>query len=196
MVIEPWTVLESSTAFDSPWLRVRLDRVRTNRGNTSDYYIVERFDYVMIVAVDEQEKVLTVRQYKHGAGQVIRELPAGYIDDGEDPLACAHRELREETGYVAATMEPLGVLFASPSFSAHRAHVFLARGLRRAGEQRLDENEKIAVEAMPFEAAVQAAAGNHDFRDVSSTAALGMAWIRLYGLAAGARPPPGEMEAR
>lgn len=177
--IEPWEVLESSIAFSNPWLRVRKDIVRTNRGNISDYYVVERFDYVLIVAITSDSEVLMVRQYKHGAGQVIRELPAGYVEDGEDPLLCAHRELREETGYEATEMEPLAVLFASPSAASHRAHVFLATGLRQAGEQRLDANENILVEKMDLAAAVQSAAHNPVFQDVSSTAALLMAWQRL-----------------
>ena len=178
--IKPWQVLESSTEFSSRWLRVRKDIVRTNRGNITEYYVVDRFDYVLIVALTADSQVLTVRQYKHGAGQVIRELPAGYIEDGEDPVVSAQRELREETGYEAAQIEPLAVLFASPSASSHRAHVFLATGLRHAGEQQLDANEKIVVQKIDFAAAVQAAVHNRDFRDVNSTAALLLAWHRLH----------------
>ena len=178
--IEPWKVLESSIAFSNPWLRVRKDIVRTNRGNIADYFVVERFDYVLIVAITPDSEVLMVRQYKHGVGQVIRELPAGYIEDGEDPLLCAHRELREETGYEAAEMEPLAVLFASPSAASNCAHVFLATGLRQVGEQRLDANENILVEKMDFAVAVQCAAHNPVFQDVSSTAALLIAWQRLW----------------
>ena len=181
MEIKPWQVLESSIVFSNRWLRVRKDICRTNRGNIVDYYVVERFSYVLIVALTPQSEVLVVRQYKHGAGQVVRELPAGYIEDGEDPLQCAHRELREETGYEAASMEPMAILFASPSAAQHRAHLFLATGLRRVGEQHLDANEKIAVEKMDFATAVRAAAHNQIFKDLSSTTALLMAWYRLHG---------------
>lgn len=179
--IRPWEVLESSIVFSNRWLRVRKDVCHTNRGNVTDYYLVERSDYVLIVALTPESEVLVTRQYKHGARQVVRELPAGYVEDGEDPLQCAHRELREETGYEAARMEQLAVLFASPSASRHRGHLFLATGLRRAGEQRLDTNEKIVVEKMDFAAAVQAAAHNQVFEGLSSTAALLMAWQRLHG---------------
>jgi len=179
--IEPWEVLESSIAFSNRWLRVRKDICRTNRGNIIDYYVVERFSYVLVVALTAQSKVLVVRQYKHGAGQVVCELPAGYIEEGEGPLLCAQRELREETGYEATKMEPLGVLFASPSAASHHAHVFLATGLRRVGEQRLDASENILVHKMDFAAAVQAAAHNQVFQDLASTAALLMAWQRLHG---------------
>ncbi len=177
--IRPWEVLESSTAFDNPWLRVRKDIVRTNRGSITEYYVVERFDYVVVVPVTADGQVLTVRQYKHGAGAVVRELPAGYIEDGEDPLRCAQRELREETGYEAEEIKPLGVMFASPSASAHQAHIFLATGLRKVGDQQLDTNEKIAVESLELREAIRAVLGNEDFRDLSSTTALLMAWHKL-----------------
>jgi 8-oxo-dGTP pyrophosphatase MutT (NUDIX family) len=177
--IEPWEVLDSNVAFSSPWLKVRQDLCRTSGGNTVDYYVVERFSYVAVVALTPDSEVLVVRQYKHGAAQVVRELPAGYIEDGEDPLECAHRELREETGYEADHMEALGVLFASPSASSHRAHLFLATGLHEAGEQQLDAAESILVEKMALRRAVQAAARGQVFQDLTSAAALLMAWHRI-----------------
>jgi ADP-ribose pyrophosphatase len=177
--IKPWDVLESSTAFDSPWLRVRKDVVRTNRDTVTDYYVVERFDYAVVVAVTADRQVLTVRQYKHGAAQVVRELPAGYIEAGEEPLLCARRELREETGYEAAQIKPLGVMYASPSASSHHAHLFLATGLRKVGQQQLDAHENIAVEELDLAEAVASALRNEDFRDLNSTTALLMAWHHL-----------------
>lgn len=174
--IKPWEVLRSSTVFTSPWLKVRQDLCRTNRGNLVDYYVLERFSYVAVVAVTPEAEVLVVRQYKHGVGQIVRELPAGYIENGEDPLACAHRELLEETGYKADKMEPLGIRFASPSASSHRGHFFLATGLHETGQQHLDAAENIAVEKMDLRKAVEAAASGKVFQDLTSTAALFMAW--------------------
>jgi 8-oxo-dGTP pyrophosphatase MutT (NUDIX family) len=172
-------VLESSYVFSNRWLRIRKDICRTNRGHSIDYYVTERFSYVVVVALTPQSELLVVRQYKHGAGKVVRELPAGYIEDGEDALACAQRELREETGFEAEQMSSLGVVYASPSASMHQAHFYLATGAHPAGTQHLDPNESILVEKMDFAQAVQAAAHNQVFADLSSTAALFLASQRL-----------------
>jgi ADP-ribose pyrophosphatase len=172
--IQPWEVLESSTVFSCPWLKVRKDICRSNRGNVVDYYVIDRFSYVLIVAVTPHSEVLVVRQYKHGAKQVVRELPAGYIEPGEDPVDCARRELREETGYEAERIEPLAVLFASPTAASNKAHIFLATGLVKAGDQQPDPNEKIVVEKMDLAAAVAA----QPFQGLSSVAALLLAWQR------------------
>jgi ADP-ribose pyrophosphatase len=178
--ITPWTVLHSSIVYKNRWLRVRLDRCRTNRGNLANYYIVERSSYVMVVALTAADHGLLVEQYKHGAGQVIRELPAGYIEPGEDPLDCAHRELEEETGYHAGRMEHLATYRVSPSTSEHSAHIYLASQLEPGASQHLDANERINVETMPFDAAVQAVLHNHVLADLSSAAALLLAWQRRH----------------
>ncbi len=177
--ISAWQVLRSSVVYHNRWLQVRRDRCRTNRGNLADYYIVERPSYVMIVALTADRDVLLVEQYKHGAGRVMRELPAGYIEDGEDPLACAHRELMEETGYRASCMEPLANLIVSPSAAQHSAHMFLATGLEDMGSPNWDDNERIDVHKMPFTAAVRAVANNEVLVDLSSTAAILLAWARM-----------------
>ena len=176
--IAPWDVLETSTAFSNRWLRVRRDVCRTNRGNVIDYYVVERASYVAVVALTPGLDVLLVRQYKHGAGRLVLELPAGYIEGDEDPLACAQRELLEETGYEAQTWEPLAVLLASPSTSSHSAHLYLATGAHRAADQRLDANELISIAPVPFRNALQSV-GHGGPEDLSSTAALSLAWQHL-----------------
>nr|MDA8217414.1 NUDIX hydrolase [Dehalococcoidales bacterium] len=141
-----WDVLSSRYVLDNRWLRVREDRCRTGRGTLVDgYYVTERNDFAMVVALTEAQDVLLVRQYKHGCGQIVCECPAGYIHPGEEPRAAAERELREETGYVAGSVEPLAALFASPAASNHRMHLFLGRGIRKVGEQKLDPAEDIEV---------------------------------------------------
>jgi ADP-ribose pyrophosphatase len=97
-----------------------------------NFYRIPAPDFVMILPITEEERVLTLRGYKHGAGRVIAQLPAGYMDrPHESPLGCAQRELAEETGYRAREWQALGRLTVDGNRGLGRAHLFLARGLDR-----------------------------------------------------------------
>jgi ADP-ribose pyrophosphatase len=175
-----WTVLSSRYVLENPWLRVREDRCLTGLGATVDsYYVVERFDFAMVVAVTDAREVVLVRQYKHGCGQIVCECPAGYIQAGEDPAAAAARELREETGYAATSIEPLASLFASPATMPHRMHLFLCRGLSKVGAQTLDPAEDIEVLLVNQEELMAYVRRNEVVLDAASVAALHLAEARL-----------------
>ena len=95
--------------------------------------VLEHPGSVVIVAVDDRERVLCLWQYRHPAGRRFVELPAGLLDvDGEDPLATARRELAEEAGLAASAWTSLGTMYSSPGISGEIQHYFLARGLRTA----------------------------------------------------------------
>jgi ADP-ribose diphosphatase len=89
---------------------------------------------------DGQTKVILIRQYRYAAESYVYEVPAGRLDPGESPEACAYRELKEETGYTAATMTPLTTIFTTPGFTDERIHLFLATGLS-AGQSKLESDE-------------------------------------------------------
>jgi ADP-ribose pyrophosphatase len=95
--------------------------------------------------------VILVRQYRYGADAIHLELPAGTIDDGEDPRDCAIRELAEETGYEAGDVELIGSYRAEPARSTAFAYMFLATGARRTRDPLLDPTEIIEVELEPLE---------------------------------------------
>jgi 8-oxo-dGTP pyrophosphatase MutT (NUDIX family) len=133
----------------------------------------------MVVALTDEGQAVLVRQYKHGCGQVVCECPAGYIHAGEDAAAAAARELREETGYEAAALEPLASLFASPATMPHRMHLFLARGLRVAGRQALDPAEDIEVLLVNWDELMARVRRNEMVVDAASVAALHLAAARL-----------------
>ena len=168
-----WEVLESEVVFANQWLRVRKDRCRMASGVViEDYYVVERFDFVMVFAVAPDGRVVLVKQYKHGAGEVVLELPAGYLEPGEEPIEAARRELLEETGFRAGRIMPVATLFPSPSLLTSRAHIFYCDDLEQSGGQSLDESEDIEVEFVELADLRQAIGRNDLIRDCASLAAI------------------------
>jgi ADP-ribose pyrophosphatase len=116
--------------------------------------IVEHQPGAAAVAVDDQGQVLLVRQSRPAVGARILELPAGLIDPGEAPIDCARRELREETGYQAASLEPLVAFYTSPGFTDELIHVFVATDLQPSPTAH-DEEEQIELVRLPLAEAVR-----------------------------------------
>lgn len=147
MDIPKWRVLSSSTVVDSRYFRLRKDAVELPDGTQiGDYYVREGRGFSVVFALTPDGRVVMVRQFKYGIGRMVLELPAGFIDEGEEPADCAKRELAEETGYVADSIEYVRSFATEPSNSAFQMHLFLARGARKAVAQQLDPTESIEVE--------------------------------------------------
>lgn len=150
-----WTVTSSEVVIETPHLRLRRDEIELPGGKRiGNYYVRESRGFTVIFALTADERVVLVRQYKHGIGQTLLELPAGAIDPGEAPAACALRELREETGYVCApsALEHAGSFVYDPTSSTARYELYVARDVRATGVQELDETETIAVEHATLDA--------------------------------------------
>src|SRR5690349_8927937 len=117
----PWEVLETHQVLDTPYLRIRSERVALPDGTIlPNYFIIENRGWVGIVPITEDGRFLLNKQYKHGIGKEVIEFPAGGIDDHEDdPLQAAHRELMEETGYSVAPdqIELISEMLANPTGS-------------------------------------------------------------------------------
>ena len=158
-------------------LKLRLDDVRLSNKHVVVREIVEHHGAVAMVALDDQERVLMVRQYRSAAARELLEIPAGTLEDGEDPALCATRELKEETGYQAAQWEPLGYFYSSPGFSTEKMYLFVARGLTFV-EATPEDDEAIQVELIPLTDAL-AKIESGEIVDAKSIVGLLRVWRRV-----------------
>lgn len=140
-----WTVEKSEYLFRRPWLTVRRDSVHLPNGNTCpEYYVLEYPDWINVIAIDRNDRMLMVRQYRHGLEVTRYELCAGVIDPGDaSPMDAARRELFEETGYGNGTWEELCVTGQNPGSANNLTHSFLARDVEPVGTPHLEDTEDI-----------------------------------------------------
>ncbi len=144
-------IIRSEYLYRGHVLRLRLDQVRFpgDHPRVMAREIVEHNGAVAIVALDDQNRVLIERQYRAGPGRELLEIPAGTLEEGEDPARCATRELKEETGYLAGRWEALGYFYSSPGFCTEKMYLFLARQLTFSAASPEDD-ESIEVEWLPY----------------------------------------------
>jgi 8-oxo-dGTP pyrophosphatase MutT (NUDIX family) len=151
----PWKVLTSEYLFKRFWHTVRVERVELPTGAViPEYYVTEFLPWVNVVAVTPDDRILLVRQYRHGLGQVHYEIPAGTTDPGETGEgsleAAARRELLEETGHGGGRWSPLMTLSANPALQNNLAHTFLAEGVERLAAPKLEPGEDLRLHAVPI----------------------------------------------
>jgi ADP-ribose pyrophosphatase len=165
------------------YMTFRVDTIERADGTRSTRDIVGHPGAVAILAVDADDQVLFVRQYRTAAQQVLLEIPAGTLDIDtatgatEDPDLAARRELEEETGYRAERWQKLTTFWTAPGFASELMHLYLATDLRPAHpNERLgpDEDEHLRLERMPFSDAI-AAVDRGDVADAKSI--LGLLWL-------------------
>jgi 8-oxo-dGDP phosphatase len=146
---ERWPVVAADEQLRNWLITVRTDKVRMPDNQFAERYVVTHPGAVAVLALDDADRVLMIRQYRHPVGYELWEIPAGLLDkDGESPLQTAQRELFEETGYRAREWYSLVDYFSSPGFSTERLRVFLARGLEPVddrGYEREGEEKFIVI---------------------------------------------------
>jgi ADP-ribose pyrophosphatase len=157
--------LYSGPVFDLVKVNVQLPD-----GRERFYDLIEHSGSVTIVPVDDQGQVYFVSQYRVGAGDRLLELPAGVLEDGEDPLVSAEREIREEIGMGARAFKKLGGFYLAPGYTNEYMTIFLASGLYPAPLDP-DEDEFLEIESMPIEVVYQKAFGG-EIQDGKTLAAL------------------------
>ncbi len=144
----------SHRVYEGRVLNLRVDDVQLPSGQQTIREIVEHGGAVAIVALDEDERVVLIKQYRYAVDCPLIELPAGVLEPGEEPLACAARELEEETGYQAGSFEPLITIYPSPGYTTEIIHMFVARQLE-AGQPRPEHDEFIELLHMPLKQALE-----------------------------------------
>ena len=138
-------------------LEMVTEEVELPGGRRAQLDLIRHPGAAAVVPFLSDDEVLLIRQFRYAAGGEIYEVPAGKLDPGETPEACAYRELEEETGYRAGRLEPLAQILTTPGFTDERIHLFAAEALS-PGRQRLDDDELIELVPLPL------------------TEALGMVW--------------------
>lgn len=142
--------LERREIYQGRVVSLHVDKVALPNGGTSTREIVDHPGGVAILALDEENRVPVVRQYRYAFSRVMLEIPAGKREKGEEPFVTAQRELKEEVGAEAAEWRDLGTLIPSPGCYGETLYLYLARGLT-FGALQPDEDEFLAVERMDFE---------------------------------------------
>jgi ADP-ribose pyrophosphatase len=144
--------IASERIFDGRIIQLKVDDVLLPNGKTAKREIVHHPGAVAVLPLTDDGKMIAVRQFRKPLELTIVEIPAGKLEKGEDPLACAKRELEEETGYRAERFEHLSSFYTSPGFADELLHLYVATGLQ-AGETRPDEDEFVEVLALTLDEA-------------------------------------------
>ncbi len=175
-MIRPWPLLASEPVFDAGLFSVTRDRAISPRtGGAREFHVVHMADWLMVVPVTDDGKLVLVRQYRHGSRAASLEVPGGLHDGaGERPQEGAARELAEETGYGGGQLILLGELSPQPALLANRAWIYLAKGVRLTGNPEPDAGEDIEVLLLdPEEVPAHIAGG--EMNNAMTVAALALA---------------------
>lgn len=151
--------LSSRRVYTGKVISMDVDEVRFPDGSVGELEMIRHPGASAVVPFlsdpsGDDPQVLLIRQFRHAADGYLYEIPAGRLDPGEDPKACALRELREETGCSAAAMEQLFTMYTTPGFTDEKIHVFMATGLK-AGESSHEADEFLDLQPMPLSRALR-----------------------------------------
>ncbi|MEX2288092.1 MAG: NUDIX hydrolase [Planctomycetaceae bacterium] len=179
--LELWEVVDQREVFAAPpWIYISRQRVRLPGGRViDDYHYVRLTEFAVVFAETADGRVIVERQYKHGIGNVSLTLPAGMIEEHEDPLVAAQRELLEETGHAAENWHALGNYSVNSNYGCGRAHLFSARKATRIADPKSGDLEEMEILLLTPTQLAQAA-HNGEVCSLSSIAAIALATNPLW----------------
>ncbi len=151
--VKPWEKLSSKKVGDFRVFTVRSDlKVSPRTGKQHDFYVIESVNWVNVIALTSEGKLVMIDQYRHGSNTIEMEIPGGMMDpEDASPLEAGLRELREETGYEGTQAEVIGQIFANPAIMNNTCYTVLVRGCEKKHEIALDQGEDLATRLVDLE---------------------------------------------
>jgi len=175
-----WKRLNSEYLVNSKWLKIRRDEVQLPNGAImDDYFVIEKKNVALIVAMDKDKRVILKKEYRYAIDKELIEIPGGtYDNETDDPLDVAKRELREETGYESNDWDFLGILYDYPTKDTNTISLYMAKNIYKVAEQKLDISEEITFEFVPIKEAIRMCIQN-EIQVSGSVAALMKAFLTI-----------------
>jgi ADP-ribose pyrophosphatase len=150
-MIKPWQLIRSQQRESYRVFSVRTDTAISPRTNTShEFHVIESRDWINIIPITSDERVVMVRQYRHGSREITLEIPGGIVDPGDTPQGAGARELLEETGYQTEDWVQIGEVNPNPAIFSNRCFTFLARKVKKVADPNPDQAEDIETILVPL----------------------------------------------